>query len=324
MFREMRYVMEVYREGSFSRAAQKLYISQPSLSQMIKKVEEKVGSPLFDRSASPVRLTETGRAYLRAAEQIQEAKDGFCHYLSDAEACLTGSLSLGGTTLLTSYVLAPLISAFSARFPRVDVRIHETHTAQLERDLQAGELDFVMENRDFNTIIYQSIPYLRERLLLGVPRHLEVNAQAAPYRMDRQRLMHGGDGLCAPLSLFQNEAFLLLKEGNDTRSRADRLCAQAGFRPRIKLLLDQQLTAYHLACYGLGVCFLSDTLARSVPPNDRLCLYALEGDLARRSICLVYKRNRFLTRPMREFLRLLSEPAHGGAHHSDPSKASGT
>ena len=186
MFREMRYVMEVYREGSFSRAAQKLYISQPSLSQMIKKVEEKVGSPLFDRSASPVRLTETGRAYLRAAEQIQEAEDGFCHYLSDAEACLTGSLSLGGTTLLTSYVLAPLISAFSARFPRVDVRIHETHTAQLERDLQAGELDFVMENRDFDTIIYQSIPYLRERLLLGVPRHLEVNAQAAPYRMDRQ------------------------------------------------------------------------------------------------------------------------------------------
>ena len=86
---------------------------------MIKKVEEKVGSPLFDRSASPVRLTETGRAYLRAAEQIQEAEDGFCHYLSDAEACLTGSLSLGGTTLLTSYVLAPLISAFSARFPRV-------------------------------------------------------------------------------------------------------------------------------------------------------------------------------------------------------------
>ena len=57
-----------------------------------------------------------------------------------------------------------------------------------------------------------------------------------------------------PLALFRDEPFLLLKEGNDTRQRADRLCAKAGFRPGARLLLDQQLTAYNLACYGRYLC----------------------------------------------------------------------
>ena len=86
MFREMRYVYEVYRERSFSRAAQKLYISQPSLSLMIKKAEERVGSPLFDRSTMPIGLTEAGRQYIRAAEQIMEIEGAFQQYISDTEA----------------------------------------------------------------------------------------------------------------------------------------------------------------------------------------------------------------------------------------------
>ena len=70
MFTWKKYVCEVYRERSFSKAAQNLYISQPSLSARIKKVEEQIGVPLFDRSTSPLQLTEAGRIYIRAAEEI--------------------------------------------------------------------------------------------------------------------------------------------------------------------------------------------------------------------------------------------------------------
>ena len=107
MFHEMRYVYEVYRQRSFSKAAKELYISQPSLSLMVKKAENRMGSPIFDRSTSPIGLTEAGREYIRAAQQIMEIQEGFRRYLSDAEECLTGSLALGGTTLFTSYVLPP-------------------------------------------------------------------------------------------------------------------------------------------------------------------------------------------------------------------------
>ncbi len=73
MFTWKKYVYEVYREKSFSKAAQNLYISQPSLSARIKKVEERIGVPLFDRSTSPLQLTEVGKAYIEAAEEIGRA-----------------------------------------------------------------------------------------------------------------------------------------------------------------------------------------------------------------------------------------------------------
>ena len=306
MFREMQYVYEVYRERSFSRAAQKLYISQPSLSLMIKKAEERVGSPLFDRSTMPIGLTEAGRQYIHAVQQIMEIENTFQQYISDAEACLSGTLALGGTTLFASYVLPPLISAFSDRFPRVQIRILEAHTAALERELREGELDFVMENYLFDPTVYDSIEYHAEHLLLAVPAAFPVNEAAAACRLTAQEIKEGKQAPGVSLELFKGEPFLLLKEGNDTRRRADKLCAKAGFHPSARLLLDQQLTAYNLACYGLGVAFVSDTLVQSVPPDERLCFYRIDSPHARRSVSLVYKKNRFITRPMQEFLKLMS------------------
>ena len=115
LLHEMAYVYEVYRQRSFTRAAQALYISQPSLSQMIQKAERRIGAPIFDRSTSPIGLTQTGRAYIRAAEQVLQIESDFRQYLDDAERCVTGVMTLGGTTLFTSYVLPPLLSAFSER-----------------------------------------------------------------------------------------------------------------------------------------------------------------------------------------------------------------
>ena len=89
------------------------YISQPSLSQMIRKAEGRIGATIFDRSTSPIGLTEAGRAYVRAAEQVLQIESDLRRYLDDAERCITGVLTLGGAMLFTSYVLPPLLSAFS-------------------------------------------------------------------------------------------------------------------------------------------------------------------------------------------------------------------
>ena len=70
MFRWKHYVYEIYKEKSFSKAAQNLYISQPSLSARLKKIEDKIGAPIFDRSTSPIRLTEIGQAYIDATKNI--------------------------------------------------------------------------------------------------------------------------------------------------------------------------------------------------------------------------------------------------------------
>lgn len=89
MFHEMRYVLAVYRHQSFSRAAAALFISQPSLSQMIRKAEERLGAPIFDRSTTPISLTDVGRAYVHAAAQVLDLEENLRQYVSDTENCLT-------------------------------------------------------------------------------------------------------------------------------------------------------------------------------------------------------------------------------------------
>jgi DNA-binding transcriptional LysR family regulator len=311
MFHEIRYVYEVYRERSFSRAAQKLYISQPSLSAMVKRAEQRIGSPIFDRSTSPIGLTQVGLEYIRAAEQMMEIEDGFKQYLSDAGQLLTGSLSIGGTTLFTSYILPPLISAFSARYPAVEIRVHEAHTAYLEKELNDGALDLIAENYTFDPGIYGREPFCSEHLLLTVPADRLVNETAAGYRLSAENIRNGlhlRDEMSAvPPELFREEPFLLLKEGNDTRLRADRFFASIHMKPNIRLLLDQQITAYNLALNGMGSAFVSDTLVKHVPPVKSVWFYKLDGELSKREICFYYKRSRYLTSAVREFIRTVQE-----------------
>lgn len=311
MFHEMRYVLEVYRERSFSRAAQKLFISQPSLSAMVKRAETRIGGQIFDRSISPVGLTPIGREYIRAAEQLLEIEENFRQYISDEAHCLTGSIAIGGTTLFTSYILPPLLSEFSTRHPGVDIRVHETHTVTLLRELSEGELDLIADNGDFNPDLYTREAFRNEHLLLVAPAGHPVNAALSGYRLTADDVTAdrhlSRKQPAVSLEVFQNEPFLLLKEGNDTRARADRLCAAAGFRPKIRLLLDQQITAYNLACYGMGAAFISDTLVRHLPPMNQVFFYKLKGELAQRDICFFSKRSRSLPSAVLAFMRMVRE-----------------
>lgn len=311
VFHESRYVYEVYRERSFSRAAQKLYISQPSLSAMVKRAETRIGGQIFDRSLNPVGLTQLGWAYIRATEQMMEIEDSFRRFISDAGECLTGSLAIGGTTLFTSYILPPLLSVFSARYPGVDIQVHETHTVALLRELGDGELDLIADNAALNADLYAREAFCEDRLLLMAPANRAVHAGVAAYRMSAEDVRAGrhlsADKPPVPLEWFREEPFLLLKEGNDTRSRADRLCAAAHFHPKTRLLLDQQITSYNLACYGMGAAFVGDTLVRSVPPMADVWFYNLDSALASREVSFFYRKSRVLNSAVREFMRTVRE-----------------
>ena len=139
MFQGMRYVYEVYKEMSFSKAARNLYISQPSLSAAVKKAEQEAGFPIFDRSTSPIRLTEPGREYIRAVERILDVENGFQSYLNDLNGLRTGSISIGGTNLFVSFLLPPLLSRFTASYPAVEIQLTEASTEELTERLFAGQ-----------------------------------------------------------------------------------------------------------------------------------------------------------------------------------------
>ena len=140
MFRGMEYVYEVWQARSFSAAAKKLYISQPALSNSIKRVEEKVGTPIFDRSTSPIQLTEVGREYIHAVEQIHSIQENFSRYLADTQELRTGNIAVGSGAMMTAYLLPGIIAAYKEKYPYVEVKVTEGSCAQLRNMLAEGTL----------------------------------------------------------------------------------------------------------------------------------------------------------------------------------------
>ena len=135
MLRNMEYVYEVYKQGSFTKAAKSLYVSQPCLSALVKKTEEKLGFPIFNRNSNPLQLTECGQEYIRYIERMRALEHEFDNYLNDLRGLKTGKLSIGSNSAFSSLVLPQIISDFNRLYPGVKVTLNEGNIYYLEEKL---------------------------------------------------------------------------------------------------------------------------------------------------------------------------------------------
>ena len=277
MFVWKKYVCEVYKERSFTKAAQNLYISQPSLSARIKKIEEIIGEPLFDRSTTPLQLTEVGKVYIEAAEEITQIEQRVENYINDLAGLKTGNLAVGASTLFAAYVVPSLITQFNQKFPDVHIQLIEGNTAELEEMLGSNALDFVIDNYHYDSILYNKELYCEENILLAVPKHFAVNEELGMYQLSYKNIKNKNylnqKYPAVPLGRFADLPFIMLTQGNDTRTRGDRLCRNVGFKPNIVLEFNQQSTAYMASSTQLGATFISDILVSQLPTFENLVYY---------------------------------------------------
>lgn len=311
MFVWKKYVYEVYKERSFTKAAQNLYISQPSLSARIKKIEEIIGEPLFDRSTTPLQLTEVGKVYIEAAEEITQIEQRVENYINDLAGLKTGNLAVGASTLFAAYVVPSLITQFNQKFPDVHIQLIEGNTAELEEMLGSNALDFVIDNYHYDSILYNKELYCEENILLAVPKHFAVNEELGMYQLSYKNIKNKNylnqKYPAVPLGRFADLPFIMLTQGNDTRTRGDRLCRNVGFKPNIVLEFNQQSRAYMASSTQLGATFISDILVSQLPTFENLVYYKLDGEEAKRKVFFYYKTHKYKTRVMEEFIRMMHE-----------------
>ncbi len=311
MFVWKKYVYEVYKERSFTKAAQNLYISQPSLSARIKKMEVIIGEPLFDRSTTPLQLTEVGKVYIEAAEEITQIEQRVENYINDLAGLKTGNLAVGASTLFAAYVVPSLITQFNQKFPDVHIQLIEGNTAELEEMLGSNALDFVIDNYHYDSILYNKELYCEENILLAVPKHFAVNEELGMYQLSYKNIKNKNylnqKYPAVPLGRFADLPFIMLTQGNDTRTRGDRLCRNVGFKPNIVLEFNQQSTAYMASSTQLGATFISDILVSQLPTFENLVYYKLDGEEAKRKVFFYYKTHKYKTRVMEEFVRMMHE-----------------
>ena len=142
--KHMQYVLTVLKEGSFTNAAKKLYVSQPSLSQIIKTAESNLGAPIFNRSTDPITLTPAGQLYVEAARQVTTISTNLVKQVEELSNEEFGNIRLGISVQRGMELLPELYPRFKKQFPHVEIELHEQGSATMEKSVLEGEVGIAL------------------------------------------------------------------------------------------------------------------------------------------------------------------------------------
>jgi len=243
---QLRYFVAVAEEGSFSHAAEREHVSQPSLSQQIQKLEAELDQQLFDRLPRAVVLTEAGRRLLEYARTILTGIADARRSVAALEHEVAGRLSVGAIPSIALYVLPRLIARFERAYPKVTFELFEDTTEKLAQRLEDGILEVVLASSGDATPNLAQHSLGREPLLLLLP---------AKHRLARKKTIRWSD--------LASEKFLLLHEGHSLSVIVRRLLAANDLKPELVLQGEQLTTIAAMVAAGLGVTVVPEMMVRT-------------------------------------------------------------
>lgn len=170
LLRHLRYLLAVADHGGFTRAAEALHVSQPTLSQQIRQLEETLGVTLFDRTSRTVKPTDAGEAYIACARRVLVELAAGKRALHDVKDLSRGSLRLAMTPTFMAYLVGPLIRDYTAHYPNIHLEIFELSMDEIEAGLADDSLDIAIAFDQVRNADIESIPAFIETLGLMVGR----------------------------------------------------------------------------------------------------------------------------------------------------------
>lgn len=317
MLRYMDYAYAVYKEKSFTKAAEKLYISQPSLSLTIKKLEKEIGGPVFERCGKEITLTEIGEKYIKAVEQVIYIKKNFENEIDDLLKLKRGTVIIGSTTFLASYLLPDILKSFHRQYPDIKIDLIVEQSTYLEEKLEEGLVDLVIDNVTSENPGYGYLPLFEEQIFLGVPERLDINHKMREYQITKEEIIaesHRATDLKRSvynplpkvnLDSFKAEKFILLKYGNKMRQLSNKMFEESGMSPEISFEFDQLMLSVSYAESGFGICFLTDTILKYGKDCKNLIYYLPDSSHKKRTVYISYKKSKYLTSAAEAFIEHL-------------------
>ena len=304
MFEKKEYIYAVYKEKSFTAAAEKLFVSQPCLSAAVKKTEQRIGYPLFERRSGEVVPTRLGYEYLAVVERMMALEASFAAQLEDIHNLRAGSIRIGGSNYVCSDVLPGIVNAFSEEYPNIEVSIFEASSVELDKMLLGGKIDLVIDSYDARDDRLDYTELSSERILLAVPSSCGANRAVDRFAVTAEDLYDGRITTDAMteigLDAFSGEKFILLKNGHSMYKHATAAFEACGFSPSVSYRLDQLSTSYRLAASGNGLCFVPDTMFKTHRYRDDILLYNVRG-AGMRTLYAVQKKSEFSSSVIRCF-----------------------
>ncbi|SCI99032.1 Cyn operon transcriptional activator [uncultured Clostridium sp.] len=293
--KHMQYVLTVLKEGSFTNAAKKLYVSQPSLSQIIKTAESNLGAPIFDRSTDPITLTPAGQLYVEAARQVTTISTNLRKQVEELSKEEFGTIRLGISVQRGMELLPELYPRFKKRFPHVGLELHEQGSATMEKSVLEGEVGIALLTTfpRHEELVYDLIQ--EEKLVLIVNRECELAKRIAP-------------GTPIDILEARDETFISSQSGHSVRTIQDSLFIARDMKPKIDLVTISIEVGKHVVAASPVVMACPDSYVETDNSLDSAYFsYPILGVENPRHFYACYRKDMYLTKYMKGFLEILHE-----------------
>ncbi len=290
------YMLTILQEGSITAAARKLYVSQPSLSQMVKLVENNLGMPIFNRNTDPLTLTYAGEKYMEAARMILTINSNLQKEIDEISHEDHGTIHLGIPVQRAMQVMPYVLPRFIRDYPHVDVQIREFGSATIETMVLEGDVDFAC--------------------LTTYPRHEELEYILVEH--EDLVLLTGQNSAIArripagtPIDITEakDEMFINIKSGHSVRTTQDLLFIRKDMKPKVLLetMSIEVAKRTAVACNAVMIC--PQNYIEMTPELLPHCVMYPLTDIGDRKRCfyICYRKDRYLPKYMRDFIGILTE-----------------
>lgn len=290
--RALRYFVEVVRQQSFTLAAERMFVTQPTISKMVKALEEEIGAPLLLRDGRQMVLTDEGRIVFQRGQDVLAAYAQLQAELDDVGTLGRGALTVGVPPMGGS-LFTPAIAEFRRRYPKIELKLFEQGSRGIEAALIAGELELGGLLLPVDAAIFDVLPMSRHSLWLVAPHGS---------RWDGAKEVRLAD-LAAELFVFYGETLAL----NDVVTRA---CRDAGFAPTIVARSSHWDFMAALVHAGVGIALLPAPYCRRLDTANFTCRPVVEPDIPW-EMAIAWRKSGYLSHAARAWLDVARETLRG-------------
>lgn len=288
-FRQLQYVIQIAKEKNFSRAAEKLHIAQPSLSQQLSKLEKEIGVLLFRRTTNSVELTHAGAVFVAKAQSILDNIEQLKQELDDLAHMRKGKLVVGSLPITGSHVLPLVLPVFGKLYPEIEVVLVEDSSSRLEQLTASGQTDLSLLSLPLEDPALEWVPIIEEEICLALPPEHPLVMNHNPIH----------------ISDLAAEPFIVLKKGQGFRQIALELCRRAGFEPRIVFESSNIETVQSLVAAGMGIAFVPKMMTRAKSSEFIPAYLPIASPSPSRTLVIASRKGRYLSKAAEAFIETM-------------------
>ncbi len=289
------YALALAEYKNFSQAADKLGISQSSLSQYIQKIEKEIGVLLFERTTPSIKLTQFGEIYVKGARKILDEYSGMLDNIADADSGLYGRISVGISPSRAPFLLPGIVEQFRASFPNITLKFVESKSKDIIKNLVDGTIDFAY-TVDCDVEKYGEFlvtPIADEDIMLVCAKNSQLVKNNPKDEIDFSDV----SGL--PFVVLEDDQLLT----NDFYG----LCKNCSVKPDVSIAVSEISTAIAFVRKGLGIMLLPSSYRYYGSLEHDLHFFSIKQGSSKRKISVIYRKDKYLNQPTKTLIDILSK-----------------